>query len=223
MNSHFIEDLIKIFTMLNKISIIAFVITLIFLAYEIYLLKKDKPKKNILVIPNFEGTTAGPEKTFVKKGDENNTKTYRTKTPIPLIIAFILTVLFGIISLFGFVNTKKMEADTKHGNKESAITFITSNGIRVYTTQWKELRDDRELNTVLGGETLYIGVETIPEADIDRARIRVNKNNWSTEDITLKYNGDKEVFYQEYVLASQASKLRIEAQLHSKTDGWLGD
>ena len=70
---------------------------------------------------------------------------------------------------------------------------------------------------------VYVGIQTIDEADIDRARIKINEKDWNVAHITSQFNKDKKVYYREYTIASGESKLKIDAQLHSETDGWLGD
>jgi hypothetical protein len=39
----------------------------------------------------------------------------------------------------------------------------------------------------------------------------------------MQYNAEKKMYYKEYVVATGESRLKIDAQLHSATDGWLGD
>jgi len=75
---------------------------------------------------------------------------------------------------------------------------------------------------IRSGEVIYIALENISGSDIDRARIRVNTDSWSISDETDLYNSQKKIFYRQYQVASNESVLKIEAQLHSRADGWLG-
>ncbi len=55
------------------------------------------------------------------------------------------------------------------------------------------------------------------------ARIKINQGEWDDQSITTNFNKEKNVFYRKYQLATNEAFLKIEAQLHSTVDGWLGD
>ncbi|PIS16075.1 hypothetical protein COT62_00345, partial [Candidatus Roizmanbacteria bacterium CG09_land_8_20_14_0_10_41_9] len=82
---------------------------------------------------------------------------------------------------------------------------------------------DLEVSKLKGGDRILIGIETIKNVDVDRARIRVNETEWKLNHITLNFDSQKSIYYKEYSISSGAASLKIEAQLHSLKDGWLGD
>ena len=103
------------------------------------------------------------------------------------------------------------------------IQEISSLGLKVFTNSWVEVNEGDTGRTLKPGAKLYLGIQTIEEADIDRARIKVNEKDWNVAHITSQFNKEKKVYYREYTIASGESKLKIDAQLHSVADGWLGD
>ena len=78
-------------------------------------------------------------------------------------------------------------------------------------------------NRVQFGKKIIIGIQTIVEADIDRARIKINTKDWQISDITTLFNPQLKVYYREYIVATGTAQLKIDAQLHSASDGWLGE
>ncbi len=215
--------ILSILTSFNKISLIAFAITLIVLIYEISLFKKEN-KKNIN-IPKFEDkTTANPSspKTFVLKKDEE-VKFSKPNNKVIFVLIFFL-VLFALLALLGFLNiaNKSNQAiELPQSQQELSINTVTSKGIRIYDETFKPISENTLAN--YKNKKIIIGVETIEDYDIDRARIRINKTQWDLNDITVNFNKDNKVFYMGYTITSKDSRLKIEAQLHSATDGWLGD
>jgi hypothetical protein len=82
---------------------------------------------------------------------------------------------------------------------------------------------DSKLKALESGYKVFIGVKNISGIDIDKARIRINADKWNLEDETSKLEIKTGLFYKEYQIATNETKLKIEAQLHSQTEGWLGD
>lgn len=216
-----LNELISILTSVNKISLVAFFITLGFLLYELYLFRKEGKRTSRPNIPQFNESIAGaPIQTKVVKNDDAN-KT-RPSNRLGLLIAFVLVIFFGIISLFGLINLKKNPAK-ETGTASSGVTFLSSTGIKVFDSSWQEIKNEVDVRRLNSGDKIFIGVETIDGIDIDRARIRVNGSLWRVEDIVTQFNKDYKVFYREYFLATGTANLKIESQLHSAGDGWLGD
>ncbi len=213
-------DIVFFLSSFNKISLIAFFVTLGFIFYEINQIKKETVKKSQPVIPdfkeNFSPKTNTPKVIVV---EENKRFIKPSKTP--LIIGFFLLIIFGLISVLGFALPEKMKSSQK-AQQQPIVSFVTSKGIKIFDLNWNELTDE-ELVKLKGGQRIIIGVDTIKDLDIDRARIKVNDNEWQVDHITLDFKADKNVYYKEYEIGSDESSLKIEAQLHSKTDGWLGE
>jgi hypothetical protein len=99
---------------------------------------------------------------------------------------------------------------------------ITSDGILIFDENFNLLKDE-ELNKLEPQKKIIVGIKTLEGTDIDKARIRINKNIWQPEDETKKFEKKNKVFYIEYRPASDESRLKIEAQLHSRSDGWLAE
>jgi len=205
--------LINILSSVNRISILAFFAIFAFLIYEIILFRKQRPK-----IPKFDG------KSLPSLDQSQNIVVEEKKTDLkpnmkPLVISFLLMVIFGVVFLLTYSNINKAKIE----NNNNPFNFVTSKGIKIYDQSWQELKNNLEANKLKAGDRIFIGLETINEADIDRARIRVNEDQWQTEQITTNFNKEKQLFYKEFFIGSGESRLKIEAQLHSINDGWLGE
>lgn len=205
----------------NKISLIAFLMVLGFLGYEISLLKKETEVKQKPLLPEFNPNlkveSMMQQITQIKK-QETTTK------PVNKILIFVLIfmlLIFGgitILSIISLSNSNKSVDDQSN----MIIQTVDSKGIKLFDKQWSML-DDNKVRSLQVGDIIIIGVETVPETDIDKARIRINETSWKVEQITDKFNSQYNVFYREYQIALGESRLQISAQLHSKQDGWIGD
>jgi hypothetical protein len=214
-------DIVSLLSSLNKISLIAFLITAGFIIFQFYLFKKeisvDKTKPNI---PDFKEEMSPLNYTQVVINQKKEPIKKHSETP--LVMGVIVLIFFGLILLFSFLNFQSTNITKSTTVPTPIINFVASKGIRIYNQNWIELMEV-ELAKLQSGQTIYIAIENIKEADIDKARVRVNKKQWTADDITLKFNKEKDVFYQEYQISTVSAFLKIEAQLHSKSDGWLGD
>ena len=213
----------------NKISLVAFLGVFGFLVYEILLLRNERLKKQKPVLPQFNATSivntavmqqqAAAVVELPKKVDQVK----QTKISPLLIAILILTGLFfiGFTLYVVFSNSPSKKAESNA--PKIVIQEISSLGLKVFTNSWVEVNEGDTGRTLKPGAKLYLGIQTIEEADIDRARIKVNEKDWNVAHITSQFNKEKKVYYREYTIASGESKLKIDAQLHSVADGWLGD
>lgn len=213
-------DVIYFLTSINKLSLLAFFFTLGILIYEVRLFKKEAQQRTKPKIPNFQENINPQLNQAQTINTEKSVKITRPNNLI-LIISIILAILFGLAAFIGFSKTNK-ETTNSTLTPTPIIDFITSKGIKIFDKDFNTISEDL-LRDVKSGEEIIIGVETIPTTDIDRARIRVNKQEWANEDITLNYSDKLKVYYIKYTVASDESKLKVEAQLHSSSEGWLGD
>lgn len=208
---------------INKISLIAFFVTGGLVIYEFYLFKKEiSSKKTRPNIPEFKEEAVSINHKDLIIVDERKTAAVKKGNIVPLIIAIIVFIFFGMITLFEFFNFHRSESQKKAVSPTPIINFIASKGIKIYNENWVELLE-AQLEKLPPGQKIFIGLETVPDPNIDKARIRVNKKNWEEEDITEKFNQEKNVFYREYLIGTDEAYLKIEGQLHSKSDGWLGE
>ena len=216
----FIEFVVSI----NKIALLAFFAVLGFLMYEVKKMIDDKKKKEKPIVPQFNNTS------------QVQSPVAANSTPLPLPLPVkkveregnnILMIVIGVVSLVGVTILIVISYNTNLKKQKVAasvpiIREITSAGLKVYDTNWGDI-EQRKNDKAKPGEKLYIGIQTIVEADIDRARIKINAQDWQISDITTLFNSKLKVYYREYVVATGTAQLKIQAQLHSASDGWLGD
>ncbi len=214
-------DIFNLILSVNKIALIIFIITGFFVFYQLYLLKKETSVKTKPKIPEFkEGTRLVNYSKVIIKNPEK--KSAKKVSVIPLIVALIVFIFLGTILLVNFLSLQKEESSEAKVAPTPIINFITSAGIKIYNQEWIELTDE-QLKELAPGQTIYVGIETVADEDIDKARIKINKKQWEEDDVTVRFNKEKNVFYREYLIATDEAFLKIEGQLHSKVDGWLGD
>lgn len=216
-------DIMKILSSFNFVTVIAFFITLSFIIYEVYLFKKETLKKAKPQIPEFKGNIINKQAVSTKiiSSDKVNVRVEKPSI-LPIIIGFVFLIIFAFVSMIGiFVQKNKTSENTKI-QPTPIIDFVSSKGVKIFSPDWEEISNDI-LGTLTPDTLIIIGIDTIDKVDIDKARIRVNNDKWLTEAITVDFNNEKRVYYKEYVVGTGDAELRIEAQLHSKSDGWLGD
>lgn len=209
---------------INKIALFAFFAVLGFLVYEIKKMMEDKKKKEVPVVPQFDNiaqvqspvaanSTSLPPIVPIKKAEKQGNS--------------VLMISIGAITLVGVTVLLIVSYNTNMRKQKVTaavpiVREITSAGLKVYDTNWEDI-EKRKNDKAKPGEKLYIGIQTIVEADIDRARIKVNTQDWRISDITTLFNSKLKVYYKEYIVATGTAQLKIQAQLHSASDGWLGD
>ena len=219
------ESVINFVVSINKIALFAFFAVLGFIVYEIKKTLDDKKKKEKPVVPQFN------DKMQVQPLPAINSTPLAPTTPLHtaekggnpflmIIIGVVSFIMVGVLSLFAYrINLEKQKVAA---TSVPIVREISSAGLKVYDTQWGEI-ESKKNNKAKFGEKLYIGIQTIVEADIDRARIKVNAKDWQIADITTLFNPSLKVYYKEYIVATGTAQLKIDAQLHSASDGWLGD
>lgn len=211
---------------INKISLFAFLAILGYLIYEFYLLKKEQKIKKIPKVPQFKENLAPKlSNTATVIISKNEEVTHFKKDSLIFFILLILLPIVGFLTVIGFffqpnINKKTQELITPIPTVIERV--VESGGILIYDENFK-LLDKDDLSKLSSEAALIIGIKTISQVDIDKARIRVNKNFWEITDETKKFDKKNQIFYINYKIASDAQNLKIEAQLHSKTEGWLGE
>lgn len=211
----------------NKISLVAFVGVLGFLVYEVNLLRQEQLKKKKPTIPQFNTNTV-IDKTVLQKqaavvtAPVKKAEARKTGTS-PLLIAILIVMIIAFLGISAYLLLNRPATPEATQTPTPIIREISSSGIRVYDLQWNEIPEANYHTALKPGTQCYIGIQTVAEADIDRARIKVNQKDWAVQDITMQFNKAKNVYYKEYTVATGDATLKIDAQLHSSTDGWLGD
>jgi hypothetical protein len=212
-------DISLLVTSVNRISLFFFIITLGFLGYEFYLLKVQRKKSTKPSIPDFKENMniniTAPTVYANKKG-----RPIKKTNSYVIIGLIILLIFFGLLALWDFSNTTKNKVATI--SPSLAMRLVSSGGIRVLDNNFVTLSDS-DLNKVKKGDTIIIGIEKIKETDVDMARIKVNTLDWKKAEVTDRYDPKHNIYFITYTVATAEAVLNIQAQLHSKVDGWLGE
>lgn len=214
-------DIFSFLGYLNKLSLVAFVVTLAVLLYQLYLLRKEaSAKKDNPVIPEFDEnkTVIAPALNYTKLDTSKLVTKKKTDNNLILLISITLVVM---IILFGTIISKNNN-NTSAKTNTPLIQFVASKGIKIYDTKWSELNSD-QIIALKTGDHVFIGLDKPNDVNIDGARMRVNQDKWLATDENLQFSNLRNVYYEDYVIATGAAFLKIEAQLHSKVDGWLGE
>lgn len=213
-------DLVFFLTSVNKLALLSFLITFCFIIFELYQLTHRHKPTDKPVIPDFNSKKIyrpiAVAKHAIEERPQKRTHTKPNKAVFFIFGAIILILLIGIGSAF-FMNSSPVTPSQKIPN---TVVAPSPDGIHVYDTQWQEItRNDPK--RIVGGNTIFIGVENVPNGAIDKARIRINQTMWTNKDETTLIKKSENVFYRAYEIASNEAQLHIEAQLHTKKDGWL--
>jgi hypothetical protein len=214
-------DLVSFLSSVNLISLVAFVLILVFLIYEVSLLVKEQQKKSKPVIPQFD-----PQKQVTREAvTEIKKKVYFFSPKSPHFNKFLVILLSCMLFLLGAMMIYSLISQKKTANVNNQpqiiIEEISSPGIKIFSEEGIEIKNE-DLNQ-FRGRKVVLGIASVGDSDIDKARLRVNTNLWLPTDVTSKFDKRNKVFYKEYEIATDEQKLKIEAQLHSAKDGWLGE
>lgn len=211
---------------LNKISLLAFIITFCFLVYEFRLLKKEKKSISKPQIPKFNSAnlTSNRFQNVNIQNDNHSSKTNNSPANKFMIILLIMMLIFfaayTVISLFKKNNLSS--TNDSASSTQTEIVTLVSQGIKVYNDKNEEIKQS-QIDQYPVGTNIKIGVESVKETDIDKARIRINELTWLPTHETKNYDKKYNIYYISYQIATIPAQLKIEAQLHSLKDGWLGD
>jgi len=209
----------------NKVSLVIFLITLAGLVYEYLLFKKESRREKTPKLPQFKENYApafekGTKVMVFEKKEEKKSG----EPPRVFFLLIIIMIFFALLTLIGFLGEKRQKEQSQSVVVPTVVEerVVASSGIEIYNKDFYPLKEE-EIAKLKPGDKILIGIKTVPGADIDKARIRVNKDFWEIGDETKNFDSKTQVFYIEYQIASSDSKLKIEAQLHSVTEGWLGE
>ncbi len=215
-------DFVFFIKSVNKIAIIAFAITLFFIITEIYFLIRQKKKGTRPVIPEFKGSQSYTKLKIADLPKTSDKKNIFNK-PSQRYLVILLGILFflGFIYFLGIILKDNKTSSVPTANNQSSISVVSSSGIKLYNKSWQELTvsDILKLKT---GDKFIIGISGIVDLPVDKARIRVNQQEWLPQNEVTLFNNKENVYYKEYEIATAAARLVIEAQLHTKAEGWLG-
>jgi hypothetical protein len=215
------EIVLSVLQSANIVAIGAFLLTTIFLSYEIYLLIRQKKQNDKPIIPDFKtGVDYGHPKAIninvesLNKG--NILKTPNEKLIIVLVIILIIFIIAAIMSII----SKIEEEEKAIMEKRKKVNVVKSNGIIIYNKDWEQLKEE-DLKKLRPGDLIKVSIAIISKTDIDKARIKINRNSWDKDESQIVFDKNRNLFYKEYKVASSDAKLSIEAQFHSIKEGWL--
>ncbi|MEI6532290.1 MAG: hypothetical protein WCO06_00465 [Candidatus Roizmanbacteria bacterium] len=202
--------------MLTTVSFVAFIITVALLVYELILYIRANRSSSVPNIPEFDQELNG--------GDSLNATPIQVVEKKPLVnpqliligILIVMALLFGAGALW----SSRSKAESINEEKQSNIVKLE--GIEVYSSEGVLLKPEEELK-LKSGDVIIIGIKTLADASIDKARIRINESVWNVSHETSHFDKEKSIFFVEYDIPVDSKKIEIEAQLHSKKDGWLGE
>lgn len=201
---------------LNKVSALAFLVILILLIYELYLLSKEKRKKSVPKMPEFHENNQVAKDYIPQVINQTQAQLIKKSNNALIMVLVIFLIVFAVTTLIGYSMDAKNNA-----TKSPAINLVYSKGIDIFDTNWRQLSID-DLKNLKSGYKIILAIDKVNNFDIDMARIKVNEQEWRLEHTTLNFNKDYNVFYKEYFIASNEAELNINAQLHSRSQGWLG-
>lgn len=211
-------EFLEALPLVNKISLFIFIIIFFVLVYEIISLKKEGRKKTLPNIPQFDANRfATPLQMSKMIGAQEQQPVMKKQNNYILYVVVVLFIIFGALTFIGFTN-RPTSKTAQTLQPTPAVAYIRSKGIKIYNSTWNEIKDTVSLKQ---GDKLYIGVETLKQVEIDMARIRINEQQWKEDQTTTLFNQENNVFYREHTIASGEPRLNIQAQLHSKADGWI--
>ncbi len=215
------DAIIQILSSVNVITLIAFVLTFIFIIIEFRFIVKGKAKKNTPQIPQFDpnlptgfGIPTPPQKDLKQEVDEDR-KLRIHKLILPILI--VLMIIFGAITFMDLFFSQSGKS-----NGTVAVQEVKSSGIKIFTKDWKEIPGN-STEELKSGDIIYVAIGSVLGSGIDMARIKINETDWKDEHTTKLYDGKLNVYYRDYTIKPEDSALDIEAQLHSRNSGWLSD
>lgn len=211
-------NLIDIVFSTSKLAISSFITVLFVVVYETYLYIGEIRRTKKPVIPEFIPGENLPKTASPLPAHLIEKSIFNRQTFVIISAIFIFGLVSFLLEMFPSRSTQR-EISNSPSPTISEIRIITSSGIEIYDKNWRLLSGDR-LN-LKNDKEIKIAIKTIPEASIDKARIRVNSALWMTTDETSLFNDNLKLFYKNYQLTSGEKNLNIEAELHTKAEGWL--
>ncbi len=216
-------DILSILGYVNKFSLVAFVITVLILGFQIYQFKTDS-KKNTKApeVPDFNDKASVPTLNYTRLNLVAEPKKTFTKSSFDqsLVVLIALTILVVIVLVLSLIIRKNTSISQVPPSPQ--VQLVSSSGIKVYGPTGQEMTQSEE-SSLQPGDNITIGIVKTNDPNIDMARIKLNEASWSAADITTAFDNSKNIYYKEFTIASDESSLRIDAELHSKKDGWLGN
>lgn len=133
-------DIFTVLSYINKISFLAFFITLLFLGYQFYMLKKESSldKKDIANLPSFNEDESPQILNYTKLNlpnisqDQNQKKTVSIKKNNQVILFSILIVFFLLFLIVVFFNFNKKEQTPI--SQKSAVSLVISPTLTIEPT-----------------------------------------------------------------------------------------
>jgi len=212
-------NLVSLLVSLNKLSLVAFLITLAFLGYEFVLLQKERKGSFKIKIPNFKaGKDYGKKEraVVVKKN-----KVIKKTNSLAIFLGLIFLMVFGGMVIIGYTNLNHVKNSEERVKNISAgeTRLVFGKGITIYSLDWRPLSAKQLMK--MRNKSIIIGVDKTSDKNVKMARIRVNTDHWQKGDVTSNYNEKNHLFYIKYKIKPTDDQLKIEAQLFSQVDGWL--
>lgn len=200
----------------NKLALFLFILVLGFVIYEFVMYLKENQKFEKPTVPQFNpnNTASNTFTTVSSPVRKSQTLSLHKKNRLlPLLISVFILILLGGLALFyvpSTSNTPTRLTDEKPTILDEGIDIYTPDWQRISTSQLSEYKN----------KVVFITLKNNGGPNVDKARIKVNTMDWANNQETLLFNKALNLYYIQYVIASNSARLAIQGQLHDSQNGW---
>lgn len=208
-------DVLSILNSVNKVALFLFVLVLGFVVYELSMYIKESRQVKKPSVPQFNPNSISNAFTRVvapvKKA--HTASPHKKNRLLPLLISCIILALLGGFALFYVPNT----TDVNYKLRNEKPTVLDE-GIALYNTEWQEIPTSKLAD--FKNKVVYITLKNSDGPKVDKARIKINTIDWASNQETLLFKKELNLYYIQYVIASNSARLSIQGQLHDAQNGW---
>lgn len=209
-------DSFSVLTSVNKVALFFFVLVLGFVIYEFVMYLRENRKFVKPTVPQFNpnGVASNTFTTVASPLKKTQMESPHKKNRLlPLLISTMILIFLGGMVLFYVPSTSS--TPTRLTDEKPTIL---DEGIGIYTPDWKEIPTTQL--SEYKNKLVFITLKNNGGTNVDKARIRVNAMDWATNQETLLFNKELNLYYIQYVIASNSARLAIQGQLHDAQNGW---
>ena len=209
-------DSFSVLTSVNKVALFFFILVLGFVIYEFVMYLRENRKFVKPTVPQFNpnGVASNTFTTIASPLKKTQMESPHKKNRLlPLLISTMILIFLGGMVLFYVPSTSS--TPTRLTDEKPTIL---DEGIGIYTPDWKEI-PTAQLSDYKN-KLVFITLKNNGGTNVDKARIRVNAIDWATNQETLLFNKELNLYYIQYVIASNSARLAIQGQLHDAQNGW---
>lgn len=218
---------IGLLTSINRVALGFFVVVLLALLYQIFIvLKSGKKKPDVVDIPAYK-PQGQHELAILKNATPLKARVLQPQTvgkkssSGTLIFLWFLLVITALVVLFTslMINFLQGQLAQVKGDDE-LVAMLKQTRILVYDTSWQPVNNNK-LYVGSVPYTVYLALPLEERSDITKVRMRVNSSTWQPSDETNLYDKARRVWYKEYTITTSPAQLKIEAQVYREGKGWF--